>query len=571
VPPLHDAHEAVAGLICSVHLDDTLPPYVRTVGNPRSGERFLMRRTVAIVAALAVPTALAAASIGPSVASADPSITWQRLGSYSTGLGADSAEIAALNGDRLYVINGAANSLDIVDVSDPAEPVRKKRISLDDFGGGPHSVAVKGGLVAVAVEADEATDPGRVVFLNPAGKVRGSVEVGSLPDMLTFTPDGRSVVVANEGEPSSYGLDDSVDPVGSVSIIEVGARSLKRPVVRTAGFDGFSREQLVASGVRLNGPGATVAQDLEPEYVTVSSDSQTAWVTLQEANSYATVDLSAAVVTDITPFGEKDHSMPGQGLDASDRDGEINIAAWPIRGLYMPDAIASFEVDDRRYVVTANEGDARDYQGFTDEGRVKDIPIEEVDVDAFGGADAWSALRADAALGRLTVSSTDGINPESGLRESLFAFGARSFSIWDADTGDRVYDSGDFMEQHTAAISPDYFNASNSDNTFDSRSDNKGPEPEGVTVGVVDGRTYAFVGLERIGGFMVFDVTDPAAPGFVEWVNNRDFTDPGFGPDGGPEGLAFVASNLSPTGEPVLVVAHEVTGTVSLYGPAVTE
>jgi len=526
-------------------------------------ERFLMRRTVAIVAALAVPAGLAAASIGTTAASADPTVTWQRLGSYATGLGVDSAEIAALEGDRLYVINGEANSLDVVDVSDASTPIRKKRVSLDDFGGGPNSVAVKDGLVAVAVEADVKTDPGQVVFLIPAGKVRGSVEVGSLPDMLTFTPDGRSVVVANEGEPSGYPSTPSTDPEGSVSVITLSPRGLRKSTVRTAGFDALTAEQTAA--LRLNGPGATTAQDVEPEYVTVSGDSSTAWVTLQEANAVATVDLGSATVTDVSSLGAKDHSVSGQGLDASDKDAAINIATWPIRGLYMPDAVDSFAVGGDRFLVTANEGDARDYSGFKDETTIAGLTL---DPTVFGDADAVGALKAPSALGRLRFSATDGVNAQ-GQYEALYSFGSRSFSIWDADSGEQVYDSGDSLERVVEAQLPAYFNAGNDDNAFDSRSDNKGPEPEGVAVGEVDGRTYAFVGLERVGGFMVFDVSDPEAPTFVQWANNRDYTDgTTFGPDGGPEGLSFVEGDDSPTGEPVVVVSHEVTGTVSLYGPA---
>jgi DNA-binding beta-propeller fold protein YncE len=527
-----------------------------------------MRRSVLVLSAAAIP-ALAWSLLPSAPVSADATPTWERIGTYSTGLGEESAEIAALEDDRLYVVNSADNSLDVVDVSDPAIPTLLKRVSLAPYGGGPNSVAVKDGLVAVVVEALDPTQPGRVLFFNPAGKALAQLAVGALPDMVTFTPDGKHIIVANEGEPSSYGQANSVDPVGTVSIVDINSRSFKKSTVRTATFDNFTREQLVASGVRLNGPGATVPQDLEPEYVAVSTDSRTAWVTLQEANAYATIDIHTGTVTDITSFGAKDHDMAGQGIDASDRDGAIAIRPWPVFGLYMPDAIAGFEAGGRRYVVTANEGDARDYTGFKDEVRVKDLATTGIDVDAFGGADAWAALRVDAAIGRLTVSSTDGINTDTGLREELYAFGGRSFSIWDADTGELVHDSGDTLEQVTAAAAPAHFNASNTDNTFDSRSDNKGPEPEGVAVGELGGRTYAFVGLERIGGFMVFDVTDPASPALVEWVNNRDFTDPEFGPDGGPEGLSFVASHLTPTGEPVLVVSNEITGTVSLYGPSI--
>ena len=520
-----------------------------------------MRRTVAIVAALAVPAALAAASFGPSAASADPTVTWRLLGSYATGLGADSGEIAAPSGDRLYVINSTDNSLDVVDVADPSSPELVRRVSLDAFGAGPNSVAVGNGLVAVAVESDPKTDPGRVVFLNPAGKVRGSVEVGALPDMLTFTPDGRTVVVANEGEPSGYGPGE-VDPEGTVSVVTVRPGNVSRSTVRTAIFGDLTAAEL--DGVRLNGPGATPQQDIEPEYVAVSADSRTAWATLQENNAVATIDLAAAEVTAVTPLGWKDHGVAGQGLDASDKDDDINISTWPLRGLYMPDAVAATAIGGRQLLLTANEGDGREYDGFEDEVEVEDVTL----ADTFGTADQIDELQEEESLGSLNVSATDGLNA-NGEYEALYSFGARSFSIWDAGTGEQVFDSGDAFEQITAASAPGSFNADNDDNEFDGRSDNKGPEPEGVTTGEIDGRTYAFVGLERVGGFMVYDITDPENPAFVQWLNNRDFSDPDVvGPDSGPEGLSFVDGAASPTGGPVVVVSNEVTGTVSLYGPA---
>ena len=529
-----------------------------------------MRRSVAATAALTIPAVLLAASLGAAssggqVASADVHPTWAHVGTYATGLGAASGEIAALSGDRLYVINTEDNSLDVVDAADPSSPELVRRVPLDAFGAGPNSVAATDGLVAVAVEADDKTDPGRVVFLNPVGKVLGQVQVGALPDMVTFTPDGRTVVVANEGEPSGY-LSDSVDPEGTVSVISVRPASVRKATVQTAGFGDFEREDL--AGVRLNGPGASAAQDIEPEYVAVSSDSRTAWVTLQENNAIATVDLGTATVTSVTPLGWKDHSVDGQGLDASEADGDINIAQWPLRGLFMPDAVAASTVARQQVLVTANEGDGREYDGFEDEAEVEDVTLAE----NFGDADAIEELQEKENLGSINISATDGLNA-MGEHEALYGFGSRSFTIWDAASGDRLYDSGDEFEQVVAASEPDHFNADHEDNEFDSRSDNKGPEPEGVATGVVDGRTYAFVGLERIGGFMVYDISDPSNASYVQWVNNRDFTlvdDEGedvVGPDSGAEGVSFVPASASSTGAPLVVVSNEITGTVSFFSP----
>jgi hypothetical protein len=300
----------------------------------------------------------------------------------------------------------------------------------------------------------------------------------------------------------------------------------------------------------------------------VAPDSKTAWVTLQEANAAAVIDLSDLArprLSKLLPFGTKDHSLPGNELDASDRDNAINIRNWPVKGLYQPDAIASYRVAGQTYYVTANEGDDRnDFIPGEETSRVRALGAEALDPAVFGDIES---LRDNANLGRLTVTTATAPRNAAGQLTELQALGARSFSIWSSD-GRQVYDSGSDFERITAARYPLTFNASNDNNNFDDRSDNKGPEPEGVTLGVIDGRTYAFIGLERIGGVMIYDVTVPTSPSFVDYVNTRDFTlDPtGVAPtDNGPEGLAFVTAANSPNGKPLLVIGNEVSGTTTIY------
>lgn len=529
--------------------------------------RITRNRALTWLGAAAIATAggsaAAGAPAGPGTGAAAPAFA--PIGTYATGLtGGTSAETSALAGGRLYVTNSTGNSLDIVDVRDPSRPALVRRVDLSAWGAGPNSVDVSGGLVAVALEASPKTAPGRVVFLRRDGSHVADVAVGALPDMLAFDDDGRQVVVANEGEPSGYGTPGATDPEGSVSIISTAHIGRRPPAVRTVAFTAFNaggaRHGELPPGIRLNGPGASVAQDLEPEYVTVTEKGRTAHVTLQEANAVAEIDLRRARVTRIAALGTKDHSLPGMGLDPSDRDGANLIGPWPVRGMYMADAIASFSVRGRDYLITANEGDGRDWPGFADEARVSSLTL---DPTAFPGG---AALRANTALGRLTVSTTDGRGAD-GEHEALYAFGARSATIWRTD-GRRVWDSGDQIEQRVAADQPGAFNANNDENERDNRSDNKGPEPEGVAVGRIGGRTYAFVGLERVGGFVVFDVSDPAAPLLVQWANNRDYSRTPAGPDSGPEVVHFVEAGDSPTRRPLVVVSNEVSGTVTLYGTA---
>jgi len=908
---------------------------------------------------------LLAAAAGAQTLSLEP------LGRYDTGLiqaGQDTAgETAALRGDRLYVTNADDVSLDIVDVSNPAEPSLLRRVSLAAYGGSVTSVAVSSkNLIAVALAAAAKTDPGSVVFLTPAGRVIRSATVGALPDMVTFTPDGKKVLVANEGEPDCYGA-GCTDPEGTVSIIRV-VPMLPRLPVQTVRFGAVP----MPDGVRIFGPGATPAQDIEPEYITIDPTGARAFVTLQENNAIAEIDIHAARVTRVRALGFKDFDpvpaaasfevtglpgigataagqalslggfsglfyegetddgklkfvthtdrgpngeptgalrpfllpdfsprivrleldratgqvtvtgqialrlpdgspltglpntaiagadantpyndevpvdlhgnvlstdprggdlegvavdtnghfwmadeyrpaiyhfdsagllierlvpigtaaaagapagsfgtevlpavlaqrrqnrgfeaialqdgkvyafvqsplrnpatlgnsalnamrnirvvefdpvtqatrqfiyvmdnptalnaddsradkigdavaipgggflvlerdddaapadaaaqitkkiyafnltdatditgkdviyggksldqmstgelaavgvaplakvlhvdlaaagydkvqkieglayidantlavindndfgvagisidneagtftlLPGyqpeptllgivttSGLDASDRDNLVNIRNWPVYGMYQPDAVASFTAGHRTYLITANEGDARDYDGFAEEVRARSARSSYP-------AAIQPVLNDNLQLGRLTVTNA----PPGGDWSRPYVFGARSFSIWDAVTGAQVWDSGAQIEAHTAAAFPRNFNSNNDENVFDNRSDNKGPEPEGVAVGTVAGRSYAFVGLERIGGVMVYDVTDPAAPDFVQYVNPRSFDGDAVGPDSGPEVVRFIAANDSPTGSPMLVVANEITGTVTLW------
>ena len=499
--------------------------------------------------------------------------------------GAGAAEIVAHDPvtKRLFVVNGVQGTLDVLDFSKADQPALIQTINSTTLwaeAGGINSVAVNNGFVALAVQASVKTNPGKVIVLRASDlSVAGSAEVGALPDMLTFTPDGKTILVADEGEPNSYGQADSVDPVGSIGVIDVsGLSATGAPIVlpvRIAGFESFNsqKDALLAAGVRIFGPGARVDQDLEPEYITVSADGKTAYVTLQENNALAVVDIAKASVTAIKPLGMKDHSLAGQGMDVSNEDGGTNtnsgtptirIAPVPVKGLYMPDAIASYTVGGKTYLVTANEGDAREYTGIPggrEDPRVRDYCVSGFDTSVFGSAAA--TLGNDSNLGRLRITMFPGGTRtgknNSGQCNELVAFGSRSFSIWDADAK-LVFDSGDQLEQITKDLSNVAFNASNDNNTVDDRSPAKGPEPEAVVVGKFGSKHYAFIGLERVGGVVVYDVTNPQRPIFETYLNTRT----GATGDRGPEGLALIKAENSPTGKPLLVVANETSGTTAV-------
>lgn len=500
--------------------------------------------------------------VGASIAHTQPTISLSKVGGYDHGaLGA--AEIVAHDpaSQRMFVVNALAATIDILDINDPTAPILVTSVDVSPYGAVANSVDVHDGVVAVAVENSNKQANGVVAFFDTDGNHIKTLTVGALPDMVVFSRNGKYLLVANEGEPNAT---YTVDPAGTVSIIDMrgNVANMTQSSVRTVGFSQFNSAVLDPS-IRIFGPGATVAQDLEPEYITISDDSKTAWVTLQENNAVAIIDIKHGVVERLVGLGFKDHSIAGNGMDASDRDGPsntpaINITTWPVKGMYLPDAIASYKHHGGSFIVLANEGDAREYTAFDEQTRVGSIALDPV---RFPNA---AALKTNAQLGRLRITRTRGNTDTDAEFEELYSFGARSFTIRDAN-GTLVYDSGDDLEQITALALPAQFNANSEGvNTFDTRSDDKGPEPEGLAIGKLHGDHYAFVGLERIGGIAVFNIEVPTAPVFVQYINTRDFSVNGGG-DVGPEGLHFIAEDDSPTDSPLLIVGNEISGTSAIY------
>lgn len=540
---------------------------------------------------------------------------------YNTGAGLDEAGAEIVSYDKtskkVYLINGATQSIEIVDLSglqsgvadQPLDVPAAQKISISshspadqpDLFGDVTSVAVHPteDLIAAAVPNSAKTEPGSVVFFNKAGEYLDYVTVGALPDMITVSPDGTKFLVANEGEPNS---DYTVDPEGSVSIIDIevndGSYTFHTTTARFTDesivIDGNVRYASLKTGHVANPTHEQWAADFEPEYIVVSEDGTKAYVALQESNAIAVLDVVEKKFTHVYGLGFKNYMLPENALDPSDRDSGINIkSGYPVLGTYMPDGMALHTINGKTYLFTANEGDGRAYgpdEEITDEIRFKDVmkkdgPAKGVVIDlkaeyypgttqAELDAIDLAELRADEQLGRLkmmnTVSNAVYTDSVTGTTyyNALYTYGARSFSIWDAEAlgtdGQLVFDSKADFEQIVAAQLPELFNSAHDKNALDDRSDDKGPEPEYVEIGQVNGKTYAFVGLERQSALMVYDVTDPHAPTFAAFVNMRDINVDGAG-DLGPEGLDFVAAEDSPTGKPLLLAGNEVSGTLAVF------
>ncbi len=507
----------------------------------------------------------------------------QETGVYETGLYDESAaEIVEFYAPekKVFFTNGKDGSLVILQDNN-GTLTEQKKISFDQ--GDVNSVSVHGNLAAVAVADGDKTRNGKVYFINASsGEKLGSVAVGALPDMVTFSPDGKYVLSANEGEPNE---EYKVDPVGSVSIIKVNAVEPSMSVVTTLTFS----ESVAApseSGIPVRThdylkefrPDYSFAKDIEPEYIAVDGKSKYAYVSCQENNAVAKIDIVAGKVVTLKSLGYKDYTSCGVDFI---EDGKAEIVSEPYYGIYMPDSITTFEVDGKTYIATANEGDDRaDWEDGT-EFEDHDVAKAKSLIKDFGLTLDASLLNEKGELKSdyksVRVSPYDCVDTDGdGDIDILVGFGGRSFTIWDENLN-KVYDSGSLFETYTAGVNKSSFNSSNDNLLVDDRSPKKGPEPEAIAAGKIGGTPLLFVGLERFGGIFSFDVSVPAEPKMLDYVTSRnlkaavdaegEYTDTSSANTGdlGPEGFHFISADESGTGNAQLVVGNEVSGTVRVY------
>jgi len=457
--------------------------------------------------------------------------------------------------------------------------------------GDANSIAIDSNneLLAVAMAAKNVGEAGQIAFYDISGDSPvfiKNVTAGFLPDMVTFTHNGTKVVVANEGEPNG---DYSIDPEGSISIINV-VEGVIEDTATSIGFAAYNNQQaaLEAKGLVFANPrgrtingnliSTTVAMDLEPEYVSISKDNKYAFVSIQENNGLAIVNLEDNSL-ELKGLGFK--AWANLQIDASDKDGGINFNSYPgLYGMYQPDTISSFSWKGANFIVSANEGDAREYffdatdeadctakggldydeddgcLAYIDESRVEDLAL----------ASNFDYLNNDDNdIGRLKVTTVKGDSNEDGQYEALYAYGARSFTIWDSN-GLVVFDSGDTIGRITASVHGDAFNNNEDENKGDTRSDDKGAEPEALTLGEINDRLFAFVGLERMGGIMVFDITNPYDVKFQDYFYNRGLeTGAQISGDLAPEGMSFIPASESATNQALLIVGNEISGSIAVW------
>ena len=492
---------------------------------------------------------------------------------------ADTFDTAALVQDNEGIVNTTNLSTAITLTLNDNTPGDANSIAIDE----------NNKLLAVAMAAKSVGEAGQIAFYDISGDTPifiKNVTAGFLPDMVTFSHDGAKVVVANEGEPNG---DYSIDPQGSISIINVNDGVIADNATNidfTAYNDKQSELEALGlvfanpTGRTINGNliNTTVAMDLEPEYVSISKDNKYAYVSIQENNALAIVNLEDNSL-ELKGLGFKDWSS--LQIDASDKDGGVNFKSYPgLYGMYQPDTISSFSWKGANFIVSANEGDAREYffdttneadciakggvdfdeddgcLAYIDESRVEDLTL---------AANFDYLNNDDNDIGRLKVTTVKGDTNNDGQYESLYAYGARSFTIWDSN-GLVVFDSGDDIGRITASVHGEAFNNNEDENKGDTRSDDKGAEPEALTIGTIGERTFAFIGLERMGGIMIYDITNPYDVQFEDYFYNRGLiAGAEITGDLAPEGMTFIPREQSATGEPLLIIGNEISGSIAVW------
>ncbi|MEM5017633.1 choice-of-anchor I family protein [Metabacillus indicus] len=502
------------------------------------------------------------------------SLQLEKIGNFSTGMtdkDGGVAEIVKYNSDnrKFYVINGKQQTIDIVSLAKLASGKKQELIkekSLDVAGavnsttfqyGDVTSIDIhtKKNIIAVAIQEADYTKRGKIAVLDYEGNLLKTFDAGVQPDMVKISENGRYIVSADEGEPRE-GLEKGINPEGSVTIADLKSGSVKRTL--------FHDKNVIDDTVHIRNHGtkADAVRDFEPEYIALDENGSTAYVTLQENNAIAAVDLKEGKVKSVKSLGYKDHSLPGNELDAA-RNDQIELERLPVLGAYMPDSVAYMKIKGKEYLVTANEGDATEWEEFENISDFKDVKNSiSLDSSLFKGMseakaeETFQYMKKSGKFDKLEILTDRGT-------DAVYTLGGRSFSVWKPDTMELVYDSGSDFETVTSERYPDVFNWSNDDTAFEKRSAKKGPEPEDVKIGKIGKDVYAFIGLERIGGVMAYNVSNPASPEFANYFNTRDFSAAIAG-DVSPEGLEFISAKNSPTGKAMVLVGNEVSGTVSV-------
>lgn len=499
---------------------------------------------------------------------------------------AGQAEVTGSGGSVVYSVDGATVATNVTDVA--------PSIGVQLFTLGAGGTLAEREFVSVADELEGEIDSVSSVALDPLGRGFGALTViplnnrtvnglvvffdyragtagvlktltvGFHPDKVLFSRDGSRVFVANEGEFTGNGIGEGGgggdnDAPGSISVIDLSSVEAIEDIEALGGTEVVTRDfsaPNLAAGVNLNAlrfndadfsPGNAL-RHVEPE--AIAEGDEVLYVTLQENNAIAEFALSGPDEGKFTRI--QSLATIELTIDASDMDGEagapIALIDDVVKGAPMPSSIATYSAGGVDYTITANTG------AFRSDGE------DRARISSFTGTEiGFSIDRNDAALGRLRVVRDLSDPDDEGLLEDVVIPGTRSFSIWNAATGELVGDTGSF-ESILLEQFPDLHNidGEGGPGTFDFMSPEKGPEPRALAHGMIGANQFVFVGMARQGAILMYNVNDPANPVFVSAINSIE--------DGlvSPESIAFIPGSSSPSGTPFLLVGYG-GGKIGIY------
>lgn len=524
----------------------------------------------------------------------------------SASAGGNSNSIA-YNSDnqKVYQINSNDNELNIFPIASDGtfDTENQTIITFDslftDFTcAGPTYVAIDtiNDRIAVTLESgDTSAVNGRVCLLDYDGNLQYYYETGVQPNMAVFTADSKKLLITNEGEhKSTYTV---TDPKGTVTIIDFSRNSDPTRITPTeVDFSAFTADELIENSILLNkikntnvteeNPDTYIPvepqYDLEPESIAVNDAGTTAYVCLQEANAIATLDLTTNEFVDIRSLGFIDYSDETNAIDVV-LDKTYSPTTYQYTyGVPMPHSIELIEIEGTTYLLTANEGASRTYCYNTSTKFISNLTTatltsNEPKVDANGDpvydANGEEVYPTAASVQVLNNTYTAGLEEgveEDGSDTPHYIFGTRSFSIYEADSMSLLYDSANSLEAKTNELLPSNFNCTNNMMGKEKGATARGVEPKAVITSAINGRYFAFIALEAIGGVMVYEITDPSTPEYINYINTRDFSTSIKG-DVSPGCIALADANSSKNELPTFFVGYDVTATLGSYTITATD
>lgn len=400
----------------------------------------------------------------------------------------------------------------------------------------------------LAVNADTGAPVGEYVYVLERNKDAGyaSSRVDKIGDAV-YAGNGKFLVIERDSEGPMVAF-------GKKYIFEIdinfATNILGNGLYNGKELEELSADEIVSEGIQI----AHKTKVLNLPSIGYQGSDKAEGIALLPNNEIAIINdndfgLAGAGITDNSVLGIIAFAN-NYGFDASNKDDAINITPHPTLGMFMPDAISSYSADGVNYIVTANEGDSRDYDGYSEEERVKSLSLN---ASYYPNA---SALQENTNLGRLKTTTATGDYNNDGKIEQIYSYGTRSFSIFD-EYGNLVFDSADEFGQKIALEEPLLFNED--EGGLDDRSDDKGGEPEAVAIGIINGKTFAFIALERQSSILMYDITDPNHVEFITYYKENRMSG-----DVAPEIIKFVSESDSPNSKNLLLVGYEVSGSMAV-------